>query len=111
MHEEHAMAFQAWYLDSEQLLPIGGIPYSNLIDGSSGKYLGETMRECDIIYSLMMTGVSELGVKGVGIYPVYIWLASATEEMGLIGSQRDRTNWAHQFGLLQKLHVLDWYFS
>ena len=86
MHEENAMALQPWDLDPQELLPVGRIPDSDFINGSSGEYFGKAVRERKIVNFLVRASVSQFRRESVGVYPVDIGLAGSTEKVSVIGS-------------------------
>ena len=62
MHKIYTMALKTWYLDSEKLLSIISVPDSDLVYCCGCEDLGEIVWECDIVYTLVVACVTELGV-------------------------------------------------
>lgn len=107
MHEEDTEALQSGDLDAQKLLPVVGIPNSDFVDGGSGKDLRIPEGERDVVDTVIMAGVPELGHEGIGVDPVNVGLRSPAEEMSEICSEGQGCDTAHHFVLFQQLHVLD----
>lgn len=58
MHKSNTIALQAWYLNSQQLLSVFRIPYSNFIDWCCSKNIWVIEWKSDVINLLIMAGIS-----------------------------------------------------
>ena len=68
--EEDAVAFEAWYLDSQKLLSSLGVPHSNVIQAASCKELRVAHWESNVIDSLVVTSVSQFWIDVICVAPV-----------------------------------------
>ena len=82
MGEEDAEAFKSGNLNSQKLLSGLSIPDTNVIQRTGGKQFRVSVRECDVIDPLVVTGVSELRSDVVGVAPVDGGLVGTAEEVG-----------------------------
>ena len=58
------------------------------------------MREGDVVYLLVMTGVSEFRGEVDCVDPVNVGLRATTEEVSIISSEGNGSDVAHYFGLV-----------
>lgn len=79
--EEHAVAFKAWHLNSEELLSSLGVPHSDVVKRAGGEELRVAGWEGDVIDSLVVASVSELWGDGISVAPVDGSLVGTTEEV------------------------------
>jgi hypothetical protein len=63
---------------------IFGIPDSDVILRTSGKYITVVVRKHYIVDLLVMTRIPELRSKCRTVHPIYIALGSPTEEMSVV---------------------------
>lgn len=105
--ESDGVALEAWNLNSQEFLSALGVPHSNVIDRASGKEFGVAHWECNVINSLVVTGVSQLWADLVSVAPVNGRHGSSTEEVSAVSGERNRSNSSHDLGLGLDEHVLD----
>lgn len=106
MHEKYTEALQAWNLNSQKLLSVFGVPYSDFIERGSCEDIREIVREANIINFFVMTGISQFWSQGRRINPIDIRLRSTAEEVGVISGEGNGGDCSHNFVLLRKLHCL-----
>ena len=105
MSKEDAEAFKSGNLNSQKFLSGLGIPDTNVIQRAGGKQLRVTVRECDIVDSLVVAGISKLGSDVIGVAPVDCGLVGTAEEVGRIGSETQRGNCTHDFSRFLDVEV------
>lgn len=83
----------------------GGVPHSDVVDGACGEEVRVTSGERNVVDSFIMAGVSEFGVKSVGVGPVNSGLVGSYESVGTVSGEGNRGDSTHDLCFLLHEHV------
>ena len=89
-HEPDAVALYSRHVDAEDLVPVLGVPYSDIVHRAGREHVAVSMREDHVVDLGVVARVPELGGETACVDPVDIAQLSTTEEVGVVSSEGDR---------------------
>jgi hypothetical protein len=104
-HEGHSIALKSRNLNTEEFLASKGVPDTNVVFGASGEKFREASGEGNSVDLFVVASITELGADLISVAPVEGGFGSTSEEVGLVGSQGNRCNRSHNFGLGLDVHA------